>query len=311
MMTHRLNSLLCILIYPLTVLETAFMAGVVAVHALVANVFYHSVWYPARWRSTRRYTERIIPDANEALQAMNELESLATKSGAKAFWLSGTLLGLARLGKPLPHDNDLDIGIFCDDPKAKHFVAEFARSSSVSQCKPQTISWKTRLQNPDFHMIENGILRYKAGIKVGSGGQEKSVKVDIFLHFDYQDRVAHASRNTVWCNSAFDIHKRTFGTNTFTIPKDMDRHLAENYGDYKTEVKEFENSIDCPNAGNIFSWPSLVYLLERKQLMIKLQRPDRVAQINRRILATLKKGLVPALNLQEETKKIVLDQPAV
>ncbi len=287
------------------------MAGVVGLHSIIANVLYHPVWYPAQWRTTRRYTERLIPDANQALEAMNSIEALAANSGAKVFWLSGTLLGLVRLGKPLPHDNDLDIGIFCDDPKAGQFVAEFARSEIAAHFKPQTISWKTRLQNPDFHMIKDGILRYKAGIKVGSSAQKKTVKVDIFLHFDYQGRMAHASRNTVWSNSAFDIHKRTFGTNTFTIPKDMDRHLAENYGDYKTEVKEFENSIDCPNAGNIFSWPSLVYLMERKQLMIKLQRHDRAAQINRRILATLKKGLFPVLNLQEEPKKVVLDQPAL
>jgi hypothetical protein len=58
-------------------------------------------------------------------------------------------------------------------------------------------------------------------------------------------------------------------------------------------VKEFENSIDCPNAMNIFSWASLTYLLNRQFVMLRLGRIGRARQVNARICRTILKGIYP------------------
>jgi hypothetical protein len=44
---------------------------------------------------------------------------------------------------------------------------------------------------------------------------------------------------------------------------------------------------------NIFSWRSFATLLSRLQMMLKLGRVDRAHQINKRIMATILKGLMP------------------
>jgi hypothetical protein len=281
------------LAYPLTLVECAAMTVVAAFSYLLLRVLYFSWWHPekARVRPPGRVKPRL--DTEDALRAMRVVEGIAGQSGAQVYWISGTLLGLERLGKPLPHDNDLDLGISTDDPRCLDLVRALWASESIVEIAPQRISRKIRIQNPDLQHVANCIIRYKAAVRSEGDPGKPPVKIDIFLHFPYCGGLMHGTRNSLWWNSPLDAARRGYGSGTFSVPADPHRYLLENYGDYRQEVKEFENSIDCPNAMNIFSWQSLGYLLSRLQLMLKLGKLERAHRVNRRIRATIRKGLSP------------------
>jgi len=281
------------LFYPVTALECAVMAIAVTFSYLLLRCRYFGWWHPEA--SRKRPPGRVKPkmDGDAARHAMQAMEGISKQAGARVFWISGTLLGLERLGRTLPHDNDLDLGVCTDDPHCLDLVRALWASGRIASIAPQRISWKIRIQNPDLQHVPNGIIRYKAAVRGEGTPGAPPVKIDIFLHFPYCGGVMHGTRNSLWWNSPVQVTRKSYGSGEFCVPEDPHRYLFENYGDYRTEVKEFENSIDCPNAMNIFSWQSLGYLLSRLQLMLKLGRIDRARQVNRRIRATIVKGLRP------------------
>jgi hypothetical protein len=285
--------------YPITLLESGLMACISLVSYCIWRIAYLDIWHS---KDTTRLppSEKQKIDASNALGVMQTIERIAQECRARAFWISGTLLGLERIGKPLPHDNDMDLGLDLDDPHHLDFLRTLWESSEVTTIAPQYISLKVRIQNPDLRIVPGGIIRFKSFIRNERAPQQAPVKVDIFLHFPYLGGSMHGSRNTLWWNSPFHIVAKRYGDNSFSIPENTHLHLTENYGDYKTETKDFENCIDCPNALSIFSWESLAYLLVRQKAMLRRGRVDRAGQISRRIGATVLKGIVP-LHLRNTT----------
>lgn len=279
--------------YPITLLECLLMSLVAALGYGIWRLRYLDLWHPQHARQRPRSTIKPRIDAGNALAVMQALERIAGQCQVRLFWISGTLLGLERLGHPLPHDTDMDAGVFVDDPRLPEFIRALQASPDVVALAPQFISMKVRIQNPDLRVVRGGIIRYKSMVRSPDAPHLPPVKTDIFLHFDYFGGSMHGSRNSLWWNSPFSIVQKTYQGGTFSVPADTHRHLSENYGDYSREVRDFENSIDCPNAMNIFSWASLAYLLRRQQVMLKLGRPDRAAQVGRRLRATILKGAWP------------------
>ena len=279
--------------FPVTLLECALMAVVAALAYGLLRVRYLTWWHPERFRQRPGRMVKGVIDTDNALGAMETIEGIARDSRAGVYWISGTLLGLERLGRPLPHDNDLDLGLNIDDPQCADFVRALRESPDITEMAPQGMSWKTRIQNPDLHHIPGGIIRYKAAVRNSRSPEKAPVKLDLFLHFPHVGGSIHGTRNSIWWNSTPAVAKRSYEGGAFSVPADPHLYLTENYGDYASEVKDFENSIDCPNVMNIFSWRSLGTLLSRLQMMVKLGRIDRARQINGRIAATILKGLMP------------------
>ncbi len=281
------------LIWPVTLLEGALMAVISVLLYWCWRITYSRRWYPDQARQRPSSLVKQTIDSENALGVMQTVERIARESGARMYWISGTLLGLERLGQPLPHDNDMDAGIDIADPHFPVFLRAMWASSEVVAIAPQFISLKARIQNPDLHVVPGGIIRYKAAVRNESAPGKPPVKTDIFLHFDYCGGSMHGTRNSLWWNTAFRVVQKTFAKGNFSVPEDAHLHLTENYGDYRSEVKDFENSIDCPNAMNIFSWNSLAYLVIRQKMMLKLGRIGRAGQIAARIRATILKGVFP------------------
>jgi hypothetical protein len=281
------------LTWPITLVECVALAFVVLANYLFWRlVFLGKGQAPGAKAGSGSMAKPQI-DAQNALGVMQTLERIASESGARMYWISGTLLGLERLGQPLPHDNDMDAGIDLDDPHYRDFIRALWASEEVVRIAPQYISLKTRIQNPDLHGIPGGIIRYKSHVRNPDAPDKPPVKTDIFVHYRYCGGSMHGSRNTLWWNSPFRVVQKSYGQGSFAVPEDAHRHLTENYGDYRKEVKDFENCIDCPNAMHIFSWTSLGYLLARQWVMLKRGRVDRARRIGARIRATLLKGIVP------------------
>ena len=281
------------LYYPVTLLECLTMSLVSGISYLLLRVAYCRWWHREAARTRPARMQKQLLDSADALEAMQAMERIAAASQARIYWISGTLLGLERTGRPLPHDTDLDVGISTDDPHCLDFIQALWASEDIIEIAPQFISRTIQIQNPDLQHVPNCIIRYKAAVRNQRNSGKPPVKVDIFLHFPYCGGLMHGTRNSLWLNSTLDVMQKRYGEHSFSIPENPHRYLTENYGDYRTEVKEFENSIDCPNAMNIFSWRSLAYLMSRLQMMVKLGRIDRARLINRRIRATILKGACP------------------
>lgn len=282
--------------YPLIILECALMASLVLTAYMLMRLAYASWWYPEHARQRPRRRVKGVIDPETALEAMQVIEGIGENTGAAPYWISGTLLGLERLGQPLPHDNDLDLGLNIDDPRADDFIQALWSSPHIASIAPQRLSGKARIQNPDLHAIPGGIIRYIAFVCPRSIPGGRATKIDIFLHFPYCGGSIHGTRNSIWWNSTSVATKRSYGERQFSVPQDCRLYLTENYGDYREEVKDFENAVDCPNVMNIFSWRSIKSLLSRMQMMIRLGRIDRAKQINERIIGTIRKGLEPFSN---------------
>lgn len=292
-MRRSLNYLAYWVTYPVTLLESALMAITSVLAYAAGRTVFSGLWYPERSRRRPQGMVKQTIDARNALAVMQAFERIGRDSGAGVFWISGTLLGLERLGQPLPHDTDLDAGLFVTDPRYPDFIRALRSSGEIAELAPQRLSLKARVQNPDLHVVPGGIIRYKSMVRNAQIPGSLPVKTDIFLHFDYCGGSMHGSRNSLWWNSPFAVVQKDYAGRTFQVPGNVHRHLTENYGDYRSEVKEFENSIDCPNAMNIFSWASLTYLLRRQYVMLRLGRIARAHQINRRICHTILKGIYP------------------
>jgi hypothetical protein len=290
---RRTSYLVYWIAWPFTLVECALLALVVLVNYLFWRLVFLGRGKAPGVKPGRGSVAKPQIDAQNALGVMQALERIAGESGARMYWISGTLLGLERLGQPLPHDNDMDAGIDLDDPHYRDFIRAMWASKDVERIAPQYISLKARIQNPDLHGIPGGIIRYKSHVRNPDAPDMPPVKTDIFVHYRYCGGSMHGSRNTLWWNSPFGVVQKAYGQRSFAVPENAHLHLTENYGDYRKEVKEFENCIDCPNVMHIYSWTSLGYLLARQWVMLKRGRVDRARQIGARIRATLLKGIVP------------------
>jgi hypothetical protein len=281
------------LIYPLTLLECALMAVGAALSHVLWRVAYCSWWFPEASRRPPAHLVKPKIDVADSLAAMQTVERLARESGAQAFWISGTLLGLERLGHPLPHDKDLDVGIDIRDPRCDDFIRALWASEAITSLVPQFLSRKMRMQNPDLACMPAGLIRYKAAVAIEGRPGRPPVVLDVFLHFPYRGGYMHGTRNSLWWNTTQGVARKSWRGVDFSVPVDPHLYLTENYGDYAQEVKEFENSIDCPNALDVFCWKSWAYLVSRQRAMLKLGRVRRAAQVNARLRSTIAKGLVP------------------
>lgn len=281
------------LTWPVTLLEGVLMTVISALLYWIWRITYLGIWYPDQARQRPNSLVKQTIDSENALGVMQTLERIGRESRARMYWISGTLLGLERLGQPLPHDNDMDAGVDIGDPHYPDFMRAMWASGEVVAIAPQYISLKARIQNPDLHVVPGGIIRYKASVRNENAPGKPPVKTDIFLHFDYCGGSMHGTRNSLWWNTDFRVVQKSFAKGNFSVPEDAHLHLTENYGNYRSEVKDFENSIDCPNAMNIFSWDSLAYLVVRQKMMLRLGRIGRAGQIAARIRATILKGVFP------------------
>ncbi len=290
-------------IYPVTLLECVLMALVSVASWCLWRIVYVRWWYPDHARQRPGKLAKPQIDVSDALAAMQTIERMAAATRARIFWISGTLLGLERLGHPLPHDKDMDVGLHVDDPHGLDFIRALWGSPGIVRLVPQFLSTKTLIQNPDLQGIPFGIIRYTADVAIEGASGKPPVKLDVFLHFPYCGGSVHGTRNSLWWNTPPGVTHKAYGDRNFSVPQDVHRYLRENYGNYREEVREFENSIDCPNVMDVFSWKSFAYLITRQRMLLRLGRVARARQVNQRLKSTILKGLLPLVVRQSQAQR--------
>ena len=180
-----------------------------------------------------------------ASKALLDFKEIFDRNEIEFFLVSGTLLGCVRDGKILPHDKDLDVGIWETAPL--DLVKTIIRTSGCFEIMPK----KTDDQIKIKHL--NGSF------------------IDIFVHYVEKNYTWHATSKIKWVNSIFSLKKHGFLKSSFLIPNNYEQYLIENYGnDWETPKKDFDSTFDTPNSLNLNLDELKVYLY-RKVFEDKLQ----------------------------------------
>lgn len=138
------------------------------------------------------------------------------------FLVSGTLLGCIRENRLLTNDKDIDVGVW--DNVLEFKIVEIITSSG------QFVMRKSRSKQ---------IIRLR---------HANGISIDIFYHFREKDDYWHGGVKMIWHNSPFELVKRDFLGDKFLVPKDHDKYLTENYGDWRTPKTAFDAVFDTPNG---------------------------------------------------------------
>ena len=164
-----------------------------------------------------------LEDLDKALADFHEL----MKGVGEFFLISGTLLGIKRENSLLEFDKDIDVGVF--DPAVVERLAQAVGSSFAFA--------------PD---ISSNIDGFKVKHRNG-------VVVDVFLHHVEGDSVWHGGPAHVWDNSKWwsrddeKFETVAYKGRDYLAPADWDKYLTENYGDWRSPVRQYNASLEAPN----------------------------------------------------------------
>ena len=165
--------------------------------------------------------------------ALRDLYKILDPIGVKPFLVSGTLLGYARNNEFLPHDKDIDVGVFANVNKFKIFEELFKSGKFFIDCDC--------LKKDPLYSI--AVKHIKEGISI-----------DIFFYYDTGDHYltgVNFAWNFVKCFafSKFDLKKISFSGIEAYIPKDYELNLSENFGpDWKIEDKNYISHLESPSG---------------------------------------------------------------
>lgn len=173
-----------------------------------------------------------------ASKALLDFKEIFDRNEIEFFLVSGTLLGCVRDGKILPHDKDLDVGIWETAPL--DLVKTIIRTSGCFEIMPKKIDDQIKIK----HL--NGSF------------------IDIFVHYTENDKIWHATSKLRWSNSFFSLKRHNFLDEDFLIPKDSDGYLIENYGlDWMIPKVSFDSTFDTPNAIAVNHKEIITYLYKK------------------------------------------------
>lgn len=200
-----------------------------------------------------------------------DFEDLFPSYQLRWFVISGTFLGLIREKGFLPHDYDIDLGVFereIDIPatiekitSSKRFVLKKYDHHQSTLFDPHTSA-----NNPDVPYILK--LVHVSGIHI-----------DLFIHYHDTNSTPpvdwHGSSLHRWENSAFDLVPYPFYDQIVLGPANSDRYLTENYGDWRTPVTNFSCTTDTPNLVLVPHPIAIAIFLRR--YMLSLQNDPKAA----------------------------------
>lgn len=176
-----------------------------------------------------------------AATALRDLKCLFIKSNIEMFLVSGTLLGCIREQSILPHDNDLDVGVW-----------EFVSTEKLIKAVQSTGLFYIQTQRSP-HTLR---LRHVNG-----------TPVDIFYHYMENEEIWHGGVKVRWYNTQFILSEHEFLGDIYLVPDNFNLYLHENYGNWEAPTKKFDSAVDTPNARVINKSEMIIHILN--QLKVK------------------------------------------
>ena len=208
-------------------------------------------------------------NARDAAHALKDLQDVLAGGGIVPFLVSGTLLGFERNGGFLPHDKDIDVGIFAaqDIFSVVELIAK----------------------NGSFR-LNSGYLRLEKTYQLPVVHKRTGMCIDIFIYYPQGDKIVTGVHGTFGYTQTFAFSP--FGTRTvefldvaFAVPDDIARNLAENYGNWQVSDPYYVTHLESPSTvepgGTVYM---LVTRLELLRAIIegKHLKVQRIAGLLRR-----------------------------
>lgn len=239
-------------------------------------------------------------NAGDAAQALKDLQDVLAVGGIEPFLVSGTLLGFQRNGGFLPHDKDIDVGIFADQD-----------IFSVVQLVAQSKNFR----------LSAGYLRMEKTYQLPVVHKLTGMCIDIFIYYPSGDKLVtgvHGSfgYNQNFAFSPFGIKKVEFLNVRFAVPDNIPRNLAENYGNWQVSDPYYVTHLESPST---MDRGGAVYMLVTRLEMIraiiegKHAKVERIASILRKHQAmplAMEPGLIDALDTRFGAGRAALGGPA-
>ena len=152
---------------------------------------------------TKTTAAKSIGDAGS--EALVDIVKLLNTASVPHFAAAGSCLGMVREGRPLPHDNDIDIGIMEADFDQDALLA-------LTEDSPLFTSSQPHPKSP------------KIGLKHINGAE-----IDLFKFYEEDGMIWHNGVFVRWGNKPFSYETRPLNGTDITIPAGTD-YLVENYG---------------------------------------------------------------------------------
>src|SRR5690554_6688263 len=191
----------------------------------------------------------------DAVTALKDLAETLPLERWPWYVVSGTFLGLHRDGGFLAHDYDIDVGIHGEQISVDDLVELLAAS-------PRFVTKKVDL-HIEITQDDEGLLHLVKVPALVKLIHENGLNLDVFIHYTENGRCWHGSIIHRWENSPFELEKRELEGVPVYAPKDADRYLTENYGDWRTPVKEFDCTTGTPNLVVSRNFLSVALFLKR------------------------------------------------
>lgn len=216
---------------------------------------------------------------DDAKQTMADFIALFPTSRVPWFAVSGTFLGLTREKGFLPHDYDIDLGLFEDEADIPAMRQAFLESDRFVEKKydyhkSSLVPAPADAKNPDVPYILKVI-------------HVSGVHIDIFIH--YRDTTSvpavywHGSSLHRWENSPFELVPHKFYDWEILGPADADRYLTENYGDWRTPVTDFNCTTDTTNLA-LVRHPIAVVIFLKRLMLSRNKNPAAAAKLKSSLL---------------------------
>jgi len=171
-------------------------------------------------------------NGQHAARALKDLQEVLAQGGIVPFLVSGTLLGFERNGGFLPHDKDIDVGIFA----------------------AQDIFTVVELiaKTPHFS-LGHGYLRLGETYQLPVIHKLSGMCIDIFIYYPSNGKLVTGVHGTFgytqnFAFSPFGLKTVRFLDVEFSVPDDVARNLTENYGNWQVSDPYYVTHLESPST---------------------------------------------------------------
>ena len=206
--------------------------------------------------------QKRVFDPGQASQALVDLQAALSGVGKRAFLVSGTLLGYAREGQILAHDKDIDVGIV-------GWEDQYEVANAL-------------LQSGHFG-IDSRRLRGRKAYHIPVMHQATRTSIDIFIYhpedgmwvtgvesyFGYLQKFAF---------TPFELKAVSFLGIDFYVPDDVEKNLAENFGNWRQSDPEYISHLQSPSTVDV---GGLVYQIVGRLRALEAIRAKKYEKLNR------------------------------
>ena len=201
-------------------------------------------------------------DPDQASRALVDLQAALSSVGKRAFLVSGTLLGYAREGQILAHDKDIDVGII-------GWEDQFEVANALIQSGRFGIDARRLRGNKAYHIPVKHLAT--------------QVAIDIFVYHEEDGRWVTGVESYFgylqkFAFTPFELKPVTFLGIEFYVPCDVEKNLAENFGDWRQSDPEYISHLQSPSTVDV---GGLVFQIVGRLRALEAIRAKRYEKLGR------------------------------